>query len=34
MKQETKELIEKGLVKMIEYDDCVEIAIHLAEDEK
>ena len=28
------DLIEKGLVKMIEYDDCVEIAIHLAEDEK
>lgn len=28
------ELIEKGLVKMIEYDDCVEIAIHLADDEK
>ena len=26
------ELIEKGLVKMIEYDDCVEIAIHLAEE--
>jgi len=28
------ELIEKGFVKMIEYDDCVEIAIHLAEDDK
>ncbi len=28
------ELIEKGFVKMMEYDDCVEIAIHLAEDDK
>lgn len=28
------ELIEKGFVKMIDYDDCVEIAIHLAEDDK
>ena len=26
------ELIEKGFVKMIDYDDCVEIAIHLAEE--
>lgn len=26
------EMIEKGLIKMIEYDDCTEIAIHLAED--
>ena len=28
------EMIEKGLIKMIDYDDCVEIAIHLAEDEE
>lgn len=28
------ELIEKGFAKMIDYDDCVEIAIHLAEDDK
>ena len=28
------EMIEKGLIKMIEYDDCVEITIHLAEDDK
>lgn len=28
------DMIDKGFVKMIDYDDCVEIAIHLAEDEK
>lgn len=28
------EMIEKGLIKMIEYDDCTEIAIHLAEDDE
>ena len=27
------ELIEKGFIKMIECDDCTEIAIHLADDE-
>ena len=26
------EMIDKGFVKMIDYDDCVEIAIHLAEE--
>ena len=28
------EMIEKGFIKMIDYDDCVELAIHLAEDDK
>jgi pyruvate-formate lyase-activating enzyme len=28
------EMIDEGFVKMIDYNDCVEIAIHLAEDEK
>lgn len=28
------DMIDKGFVKMIDYDDCVELAIHLAEDDK